>query len=505
MRMLLTPLLIHIRNKEDVMKFNYILYIPLILLFFPAFAFYMPGLNGVYLVFFIFTYMTLILLIIKENKNIIFKIVDIIKKTPLHIFITLLGLMVINSLYLSFIGITTLSLTIRSTILQIFMYILPTFIIFLYLIDSYINYKTVIKFFYTAFWVYLILGILSYLGMLFKIEFINCVFDFLSNARKINFEKTLKYSLMITSNYTSFGLPRLDCLAVEPSAHACFIYLYLPLIYKLTNLKIRMYNSLKMEIVIKKTMIALVWINIILTQSPIYLILSLIITLLTFIKQIFKYIKKYFVIIILIIFLLIALFIHVLSNITLSNTYLSRIANTFVSIGSIDTFIYLEPSLATRIISFYNQFLLFLKYPFTGVGLGNVGYKMIEQYINSPLPLTGEMITKLQLALTGKSKLLINQGLIYYFLAENGIVLGGMFLYFHFKLYKTMQILTKYVSNDSLLSITIEGLKKCWIGITIWLFYESSLLRLDYLFLYILIISLIYRIKTQYKKCLEEK
>ena len=483
------------------MNFKFVLYIPFILLFFPAFAFYVPFLNGVYLIFFLFAYF-IIAIFIYNLKDIIKKIISIIKNTPLKIYVLFLILAILNSVFLASIRVTTFGITIRSVILQIFLYIIPVYIVFLYTIDKYISYEKVIKLFYTLFWIYMILGLIAYLGQLFNIYAINTLFDFFANARKINFDKAINFDLMPASNYEAFGLPRLDNLSVEPSFYACFIYLFIPLIYQLSSSKNRLYKNLFCEKMIKTTIIPLTWINVILTQSPIFLVLTTIITIL-FLNEKLKREKRviYYIYCIVSIFCFSLLFITFGMNLEIiQNTFISRIVNTVQSLTSIEEFSLTEPSLATRMLSFFNQFCLFLKHPFSGVGIGNVGYQIVSVYMYSPLPLTPEMQLKLQLALMSNSKLMINQNVICYLLAENGIFIFLIFIYFHLLLYRD---LIKTMKSNSLSKLMLDvgvGLKVCWFSITIWFFYESSLLRLDYMFVYILIICYIYRVKKYYMK-----
>ena len=435
-------------------NFKFILYLPIILLFFPAFALHISFLGGIYLIFYLSLYPLIILFFLKDNQEFLKTIICFFKYTPLKYLGIALLLMVINSCILSLFGITNLYEIFRASFVRIILGILPILICFLYIIKKYIHYDVFTKIFIFLFWVNLFVGFISYIGSFFEIKFINKVFDFFANYRLLAFY--LYGSDSQASNYFAFGLPRLDNLHQEPSGYACFLYIFLPFVYAFGTSKIKLYKNKFLNILIKKTLIPFTWISIILTLSPIYLFFSLLITLIYFFKDLFKLIKKYFIIIIFALLLIIFVF----KTINLSETYLSRIINILTEIKSFDDFIFIEPSLATRIVSYFNQFCIFLKHPLTGVGLGNLPYALLGQFYNSSLPLTLELVSKMNISINTNTKLMFNSSFFYTTIAENGLIVMGFIVYFIYRLFYLIGKLIKkpcIVGYDKKLLLALRG------------------------------------------------
>ena len=180
----------------------------------------------------------------------------------------------------------------------------------------------------------------------------------------------------------------------------------------------------------------------------------------------------------------------------LSDTYITRIFTVFQNLKNINSLIFLEPSLATRIISFYNTFCIYLKYPILGVGIGNVENYIINQFLISNIPLTVEINEKIQFAILTKTKIMFNRGLIYYTLAQYGTIISVFFAFFHIKLIIILRKINKIKNLNYICPNFTYGLIHIWITLTIWFFYESSFLNINYLILYAVIIIYIYNIKN---------
>ena len=103
------------------------IFLPLIFMFLSAFAFYVPFLHGTYLCFYLVLYITLIVCMLAKPKLLICRFYDICKNTPLKIYMSLLILITLFSFILSFLGITTLSQTIRSVIIMFCLSTIPIF------------------------------------------------------------------------------------------------------------------------------------------------------------------------------------------------------------------------------------------------------------------------------------------------------------------------------------------------------------------------------------------
>ena len=424
-------------------KFNikFLIYLPIIFFFLPAFSFFIPGLHGVYSYFFITLYITVILMFLIDTKYVIDKLIQICRITPMKYFILSLIFATLSSIALSLLGVTSFSITLRSFILRIILCILPLFIYFICILDKYISLKKFIKIFLFLLWIDLIIVFFAYIGQFFNISIINDLFDFFANARHLS----TKYGAidMQASLYEANNLPRLDNLFEEPAMYAQFLFLCLPIIYAFSNTKLKIFKNVVFNKIFKITFIPFCWISIILTLSPIFLILSLLITIIYYWKSIFIFTKKYLIFIFTCMFGLILY----IKTIDFSDTYIARIINIMLNVRSFNDFILIEPSLATRVISYINIFAIFLKNPLLGVGMGNISNAsiMYPQFLNSPVPFTSEIIFKTQMLLKTENKVFLNVNFLYTLLAEIGIIAASFFIYFYYLLIKKIYIIRKNI------------------------------------------------------------
>ena len=414
------------------MKFNikWLLYLPILFFFLPGFSFYLPGLKGIYKFFYISLYFSFVVIFIFDKKYFINKLINICKKTPLIYFVVFLLFIALNSLLLSLFGITTISQTIRSIIMQIILCILPTIIYFIYIVKKYIGLKKFIKIFMFLFWINLVLGLIAYFGRWFEITIINSIFDFLNNARTLEIQ--ILGAAAGQTPEISFQLEKRLCgLFEEPGYLGQFLFIFLPFVYTFSGTKVKLYNNNIFNKIFKITLVPLTWINIILTLSPITLVFAGIISFIYYFQQILNLIKKYYIVITVLIYLIIA----IVKKIDFSETYIARIINIIINIHSFEDFILIEPSLATRVASYINEFQIFLHHPFTGVGIGNLKNYMYAQFLNSPVPLTPEIITKTKLIIQMGGGAMFNIGFMYALLAENGIFAYSILVCFYIKIF----------------------------------------------------------------------
>lgn len=478
-------------NKVNLKLF---LNLPIIFFFLPAFVFWVPFLSAGYTYFFIFLYIALGLLFITNYKYCIYKLYLLYKKTPLKYFVYVLILIVFNSLLLGIFGKANIMSCLRSIIMQIFLFVIPIMVYFICIIGKYITLKNFMKFFILLFWIMLILGFVAYIGQYFQIEFVNNIFDFFANARLIKFEKLGRAG--VTSNYVAFGLPRLDNLFEEPSFYARFLFLFLPMVYSFGLTKVKIYKNEIINLIIKKTLIPFTWINIVLTLSPMFLILSFLITLIYFAKEIFLLIKKYWIIITCVIFMVIM----ILFKVDLSETYLSRIVNVLSQVRSFEDFILIEPSLATRICTYINSFILFLKHPFTGIGLGSIQEAIVRQFYNSPIALTPEIINKIDFITKTNTRYSVNTNFIVDLISTNGIFIFSIFIYFYSRLLvKIRKIFVCMKNEDSFDYILSKTLYYLLISLIIKSCYDSCLVDMDMHFIFSLAILFIFYKKQKDK------
>lgn len=473
-----------------------ILYLPLLFSFLPAFVCYLPGLP-VIPYFYVITYSLIVVLIVIKGKGYFSSIKSLCLQTPLKYFVIFIICSSINSLLIAFHDSTT---SISGTILIIFLkLILVNFAVFGYLLywgTKLINYEKFAKIFILLFWVNLIIGFIAYLGQIYDITIINNIFDFLASAR-LKIQQVYGTNIYSqSSNYTAYGFPRLDNLFEEPSFYARFLFVFLPMVYSISEYKHKLYENKYLNYLLRKTIVPFTWVSLILTQSPIYLVFFLLITALYYRKKIIKLIKKYY----LFIFTLLILLICIIKNIDLSNTFLSRIINTIEALKSSESLkmiIFIEPSLGSRFANFYNTLCIFFQHPFTGVGIANVEKYQFIQTLNSNMYLTPEIERNLRLAVFNNYKMPMNTALIYHTLAANGLIIFSIFIYFHMKIFLELNNLQKYKINP-FINTNLQALKWCWISVTILMFYHVVLQHLELLLVYVLSIALIYSIKFSY-------
>ena len=342
--------------KFDIRK---VAYIPLFFLFLPAFC-VLVG-NKAIPIFFIVNVIFFIILITFFYKKLFKHLIFLYKNTPFKYFTYWSLWIMLSGIILIILG----KYTISRYLYYMILYLLINMVLPL-LLPTIIFYKksivqNFIKIFFIALTIIFILGIINFIATLFSINILNKIFSFIVNQRELR------------GVYYSVGI-RAQSVFAEPGWFAGFICFNLPIIYSTINSKYKIFNNTIINLAIKKIMIPLVWINIILTKSPIWLIFCLLITILYNIKNIKNFLLKYFhKILILIVFISI-----LVSHLSVNNTYLNRIQNTVQPLSKLDynTFSIVEPSLASRITSYYNSLRLFLDYPITGIGLGNGKFYM---------------------------------------------------------------------------------------------------------------------------------
>ncbi len=465
--------------------------LPIILLFFPAFVIYINPLHKGFLIYNILLCFIIATFLIFNFEQFSKKIIQVYKITPFKYYIWTIVAIVINILLLS---VLTFSIPIHflyEFILFVLLSVFPLILYLLFIIDKHISIYDFIKFFMLILWINLISGLVSWLGMYFDISFINNIFDFFSNMR-ILCDAGSKYSLgTLNSNYAAFGLPRLDNLCEEPAQYASFLCIYFPFVYSFSLTKLKIFNNKQLNYIIKISFIPLCWLNLLLTFSPIMLLFSIIITAIYFRERLINLLKKRFIFLIIILLLLLYIF----CSIDFSETFISRIINVLTKVHTFDDFILVEPSLATRVINYINEFIIFFKHPLTGVGLGNMPYSMLEQLSNSPVSLTKEINFKLQAAVLTNTKLGYNKAFIYHFLAENGIVVFSIFIFFYYKLYKT---LSTYLKINSKQTFNYIFLKACIVSLSsifLLMFYSLNLYSEHLCIMIAVSIMLIYHLK----------
>ncbi len=390
------------------------------------------------------------------RKQFIKQLKILYKKTPFKYFAYFIFWLIADSILLIFQ---------HKANLLIFYYLigkLSVSTLFCYLISSvfipkYLTIKSSIKILFSFIIFSFIFAIMGYLGDSYNIKLLQTPMNIFSNFKAA----LMNVEIMLDS---VSGSARARGIFHEPGSFARFLFVFSPIIYSVCLSKYKIFDNNKINIIIKKSTIPLFVLCLILTKSPIFLIFTLIFSIIYFKKQIFK---------------IETAIILILSSVCIfyfqpdfENSYLYRIVNTISSINDFYSFSQIEPSLASRIVSYVNSFIVFLHKPFIGYGYDNVRFYLLNQFLNSPLPLTKENIVALEVGLTTNTGVPYTRSLLFGLLPETGII--GTFLYFLFliKNIKFIDKLKNYFSGTELKFL--EGLKLSIICIIATSFYIPS-------------------------------
>ena len=125
------------------------------------------------------------------------------------------------------------------------------------------------------------------------------------------------------------------------------------------------------------------------------------------------------------------------TKINVSETYLLRIINVIQNL-TFNELLIVEPSLGSRINSYYNSFRIFLDNPILGIGLGNSKYYIANYFETSQFGMTLENYVNLQASyITGKMS--FNGAYLWEYLSEVGIIGTALFYTFFVKCIEQLQ------------------------------------------------------------------
>ena len=410
----------------------------------------------------IFVCVSILLLFINKQGFLLKKIKQLYIKTPLKyliLFVTWIFIGIILNVH-SFGNI--FRCIYRAFLIYGFI-VLPISIFTILIIPKYISFNKLFKWFIFLYEFILVYGIFNYIGRIYNITVIQKIHNIICS-------RAYFYSLRGEQGLlNATTLDRATSIFFEPSWLGFCIFIFLPLIFCLCTSKIKIYKNNFNDKMFKVLLIVLSYINLFLSKTPIYIIVSLIYTIVYFRKIIFKYLLH---------IVIITSISFSLSNI-LSYNILS-FQNNMSSAGSkviyriqkvleakdIDSLILKDQSLGTRLCTFINGMIATKEHPIIGVGYENTTTTLYNQFKNSPIPLTFELNVLLPIA--------DNIGIISIFwgtLLQTGII-GILLLYIFF--IKTIHIswnIRKYFYGTS--RILLTGLALSAINYIINSFYMS--------------------------------
>ena len=285
--------------------------------------------------------------------------------------------------------------------------------------------RSLIRLFYYGILIIYIVAVIQYLSYILNITFIQNIINFITNERQTLYQFFGSYETY-QKNLRVFSLFR------EPSVASEFIFITMPFIINLSKLHVKLFKHKILDKTIKILMPVLMFAVLFLAKSPIFIILCLIEFFILIAKKYFNFIKQHLVSLLVIFLALISIMIYFFltpENIEalVPEFVLKRIKVTIDCFGNYDLLAWKEASLATRIYSYMNQFLIFMHFPLIGAGLYNSEAYVATHIINNPLPMTEENMyqTFINAGFTG-----INRCLAYELLSDLGII--GAICYINF-------------------------------------------------------------------------
>lgn len=423
-------------------------------------------------------YMILFLLIISKPKIFIKKIFTITKYTPLKYFIFFIAFMLITPfLTTNFNN----ALIIDFKVIRMWIcLILPIIFLIIYISPKYISLKKMQKIFLITYSFILIYGIFKYI--------IGCISP--SFEMSIHYLTTSPVFLPETVNYLSYVVNRAKSIFFEPSFFATFLFVFLPLVYKISFCKFKVLKNTKLNNYFKCFLVLFTWIDLLLTQSPIYILLSIIYTLIFFKDKIFS-IKKIVATSFLVIFSFFILYITLNVSSEFQNSKIVSRFQKIISVTSFSDIVLADESLGTRICTSINALIATKKHPFVGVGYANGFDAIFEQYLVSPIPLTQEIIFKVSNKIGGMPANIFFSNILC-----SGII-GTILLYLFFlkSILQSRKTINLFEGIDRQFYF---GIWLSSINFLITTFYWSLLIDLVFWMIFGILCSLIYISKINY-------
>ena len=369
-----------------MVKLGFILYITLFFVFMQDCAIGHPMLlAGAF-----FINLSLFLLLLKNEKIFIDKVKEIYKKTPFKYLVWFVIWALISGMFVG--GGLSVKLKIITQVFLIFGLSAISAVIFaVIVIPKYISFQKITNFFIGVYEFILVYGVLKFY---IPMDFIH---NILCNRMNGKTEENLA-----NFNVTFFEpVHRATSIFFEPSFFATFLFLFMPFLYTVITSGIKLSKNKNIDFAIKGGLILLTWLNIVICRSPIYMVFCIIYTVIYFgQKKYLKQFRKYAFKLLIIIFIS-AIIIGAASMLSGSLSEndnkekgIAKRIEKIVQSKSIEEMMCNDGSIVTRIDVTVNGVLASLHCPIFGTGYGNTNDVMTRQLLNTPIPLTDEVIVK---------------------------------------------------------------------------------------------------------------
>ncbi len=237
-------------------------------------------------------------------------------------------------------------------------------------------------------------------------------------------------------------LPRIQSLFQEPSHYAWFLVCLMPLTMSIS--KSNKVIHINIQNIIIKMLFPIVFISLLLTRSPINLIISVGVYIFCLLALNKINIKKIIKIACLIFAMLLIISILLIKVELLYDSITSRIISGMMIFKNFDLLIHVESSFATRIISYVNMFIIYLHHPIFGTGCGSLATELYKQLPNSPLPLTGSLSALISQSHSTSA----NPSIFFKVLVDTGSLGFICFAMFIYNIYKKINKKFLFINGD---------------------------------------------------------
>lgn len=361
-------------------------------------------------------------------------------------------------------------------------YILP----FLVYDSRKFNLRFFAKLFLTIYFIIFVIGILEYFGKTFNVTVLTLPSDFLGNQR-----------LLSQATYIDGYFDRVRSIFAEPGWLGGFIFFNMPILYSLVLSKFKIFRTKIINLIMKKSLIPLMWLTIIFEQSAIWLVFNSILTAFYFRKSITQFAIKHFKTLLVIFSGLILVGLWLIPNmLAMDLGYYKRIINFLMNIYSFEEIVVADQSLGARLVSYAITIKIGIKNWLLGVGLGNTGYIFPKYYTLSTLPFVAELESCFVKYTTESAKMNYNGAIPYEYFAETGVIGVSLFYLFIFKTVKFLNKVKRYFSN--LEFDFINGLAFSILATSVILFYDIC--KAYYYIWFLFGLSNIFLFKAIYEK-----
>ena len=435
----------------------------------------------------IMAYICFLLILILNCKTFINETIKTIlnKKNSFNWFLIFVSYVIIITIIHALLGKTSY-LSILLVILQYLGSLTLAYTVLIYMSNKIMTPKNLLKIFYCTFYIIMLWGIVDFLAFTFHIAILQKIIPCFCNVallRDVGFDKA--YSL---------GLPRVQSVYFEPGFFAEYIFFFMPILYSLATSKFKIFDNIVLNKIIKISTIPLIWINLILTQSPIWLVFGVITTIGFFGYRIFKSLDLKKVIIAIITFFILGMScILTIQSTNLKSTYLGRVIAVTENFNDINKLIIAERSLGVRLAHMLNLINIGMRTPFFGAGHSNLVPLLSKQFLEGKSVVFADGdATKMVFS---KNPSIHNPPITNIFVRYGGVGL----IFYYFFIFKTIFALKRQynILKDSLLRDFIFGLMLSVTSYIILSCYDMTIGHLICVFVIGISIGIIQRIDTR--------